>query len=711
MGWSCADSNGSAQNRNCLTGEETPLLPHLLEGLRHAKQVDLLVAFLMESGVNLLVENLKVAVNRGAGVRIVCVNYMNITQPAALYRLRYCLGDQVSLKFYSDSKKSFHPKAYFFTYDTHTDLFVGSSNLSKSALTDGLEWNYRLDSRDQPKDVQAFQLEFEDIYKTKTVEIDDVTLRRYSLLYRQPKRVSAFESTAVPEQEKTGGDNTLTDERSDANDTETSEETDENDNLTGEGRSRTSGKMAAAEKGKQETLPSTNPEGESYTVVSYPTPNGPQTEALYALLKTREAGNEKALVVAATGVGKTYLAAFDSLQHASVLFLAHREELLLQAERVFRIARPNDSTGFFMGENKQKEASLLFATVQTLGKSEYLNESVFPRGRFDYIVVDEFHHAAADSYRRILDWFQPRFLLGLTATPERMDNKDVFALCDYNVVYDVRLKEAIEKCWLAPFHYYGIDDETISYDAVPFRNGQYDEDVLQTLLSVPKRSELVLQHFARFPTKRCIGFCAGRMHAAYMADAFRKAGIAACAVMADKSGIIQDDVVMDRHQALIALKAGTMRVIFAVDMLNEGVDIPMVDMLLFLRPTESGTVFLQQLGRGLRIARGKKYVTVLDFIGNYRNVRTIPNLLTGNGPMGSNDRLPKDEDYPEGCRVQFDWKVVDLFHELERRHAGVSTTGLAKREYDRIRDYLDKKPSMAEFYEQMDDDIWTRIKG
>lgn len=673
----------SASAGNCFTGEKAPLLPRILHGLQNAIRIDFLVAFLMESGVDLLISNLESAVSRGVLVRIVCGNYMGITQPAALYKLRYRMGSRVSLCFYSDSGRSFHPKAWFFHYPDHTELYVGSSNASRSALTSGVEWNVRLDNRKQPIEVETFRQEFERIISEQAFEIDDVMLRRYSLQYRDSARktptVVSFELPLADCSKR------------------------------------------AAEGDGDPNRTDTGSENPSYLAVPSaltieptpfgPRPNSPQTEALYALKMTRLAGNTKALVIAATGVGKTYLAAFDSVGYKRVLFLAHREELLFQAEKAFRMVRKSDTTGFFIGDSKQPEVNILFASVQTLGKPEYLTDTHFPQNRFDLVIVDEFHHAAADSYRRILDWFQPQFLLGLTATPERMDNREVFSLCDYNVVYDVRLKEAIEKCWLAPFHYYGVDDDTVSYEAIPFHSGQYDPALLEAALAIPRRANLVLQHFKRFSSRQCIAFCAGREHAAFMAYEFRKAHISACAVMSDHRGIEYPEVVVNRTEALEMLRLGKMRVIFAVDMLNEGVDVPSVDMLMFLRPTESGTIFLQQLGRGLRFSKNKPYVTVLDFIGNYRNVQMVPRLLTGDGQSGGYGRMPSETDWPEGCRVWFDWKVLDLFKLLEKRHSGATVSSLAKLEYERIRDLLGHNPSMREYWEQIESEVWKRIKG
>ena len=281
--------------------------------------------------------------------------------------------------------------------------------------------------------------------------------------------------------------------------------------------------------------------------------------------------------------------------------MAHRQEILEQAARTFRCVRPEAAFGFFTGERKDINCDLLMATVQTLSQPEYLQIKYFSPQYFDYLIIDEFHHAAADSYQRILDYFRPRFLLGLTATPERMDNQDVFALCDYNLVYEVRLKEAINKGWLVPFRYYGIYDET-DYSDLEYRQGRYCTEELEQVLQINRRADLILRHYLQYNSRRALGFCVSRRHAIFMAQYFLEKGIQAAAVI---SGNQQAVGVLERDQALRKFRQGKLKVLFSVDLFNEGLDIPTVDLVMFLRPTESPTVFLQQLGRGLRRSKGK----------------------------------------------------------------------------------------------------------
>ena len=312
---------------------------------------------------------------------------------------------------------------------------------------------------------------------------------------------------------------------------------------------------------------------------------------------------------------------------------------------------------------------IVFAQVQTLGREEYLTGKWFAKDEFDYIVIDEFHHAAAGNYWRIIDYFRPKFLLGITATPERLDRQNVFALCDYNVVYEVRLPEAINKGWLVPFRYYGIYDVHVDYDTITWKNGSYDEKELKQSLMIYKRQEIILRHYLKHRSSRALGFCVSTEHADRMAEYFNSRGIKAAAIHSKSSSV-------NREEALQQLEDGNLRILFSVDMFNEGLDVKLVDMVLFLRPTESPTVFLQQLGRGLRTVEGKEYLTVLDFIGNYRKADLIPYLLTGKTNLTaareSRSIIPQPEDYPDNCLIDFDLELIDLFQKMRSQEQTIS---------------------------------------
>jgi superfamily II DNA or RNA helicase len=435
-------------------------------------------------------------------------------------------------------------------------------------------------------------------------------------------------------------------------------------------------------------------------------PKGAQIEALYELENSREEGFDKGLVVAATGVGKTYLAAFDSKEAERVLFVAHREEIIKQAAISFKNVRNSDDIGFFYNNTKDNDKSMIFSLVQTLGKDEYLKEEYFTRDYFDYIVIDEFHHAVSSNYRKIIDYFTPKFLLGLTATPERLDSKDVFSLCDYNTVYEIRLSDAINKGYLVPFRYYGIYDETVNYDEVEFRNGKYNDKELEEALMLNKRGELILNHYKKYNSNRALGFCTSRKHAEYMAKYFCENRITSLAVYSGENGEYSEN----RTEALNKLTKGEVKVIFSVDMFNEGLDIPSIDMVMFLRPTQSPTVFLQQLGRGLRKYKDKKYLNVLDFIGNYKKADLLPFLLSGKtySRIEAKKGIFNEEEYPEDCRVDFDFRIIDVFKKLAAKEMNIKDKILE--EFLRVKELVGHRPSRVEFYNNIDDEVYSAIK-
>jgi superfamily II DNA or RNA helicase len=317
------------------------------------------------------------------------------------------------------------------------------------------------------------------------------------------------------------------------------------------------------------------------------------------------------------------------------------------------------------------------------------------------MVIDEFHHAVNDQYRRIVEYFKPQFLLGLTATPERMDGRNIYEICDYNVPYEISLKDAINKGMLVPFHYYGIFDDT-DYSGLHIVRGKYDEKELnETYVGNVHRHDLIYKYYCKYGSKRALGFCCSRAHAEEMAREFCKRGIPSVAVYSNADGEFSED----RSVAIEKLKNGEIKAIFSVDMFNEGVDITSVDMVLFLRPTESPIVFLQQLGRGLRRSKGKEYLNVLDFIGNYEKAGRVRFLLTGTSLSEKEHYNPADRsDFPDDCLIDFDMKLIDLFAEMDKKHLKVKDQ--IRNEFFRIKDLLGNRPSRIELFTYMDDDIY-----
>ena len=632
------------ESTDVMTGDRNQsrfLYYQLKMSMMKAKGIDIIVSFLMESGVRMILRDLKNALDRGVSVRILTGNYLGITQPSALYLIKKELGNRVDLRFYNDKERSFHPKSYIFHYDNISEIYIGSSNISRSALTSGIEWNYRFSSRMDHKNYQLFYDTFEDLFFHHSIIIDDEELHRYSKNWHKPavsKDLAKYDDS----------------------------------------------------------------EDEDTNVVALFQPRGAQIEALYALEDCRAEGAARGLVQAATGIGKTYLAAFDSAKFQRVLFVAHREEILKQAAVSFKNVRHSDDYGFFYGKQKDIDKSVIFASVATLGRAEYLKKEYFPEDYFDYIVIDEFHHAVNEQYRRIVEYFKPQFLLGLTATPERMDGKNIYEICNYNVPYEISLKEAINKGMLVPFHYYGVYDET-DYSGLHLVKGRYDErELTEIYKNNHKRYDLIYKYYMKYRSKRALGFCCSRQHAEEMAEEFCKRGILSAAVYSNANGEFSED----RDIAVKKLKNQELRVIFSVDMFNEGLDIASLDMVMFLRPTESPIVFLQQLGRGLRTCKGKEYLNVLDFIGNYEKAGKA-SLLLGNETSISEKNTGDyyNIEYPDDCIVDFDIRLIDLFKELDKKSLTVKER--IHQEYYRIKGLLDGKiPTRMDLFTYMEDEVY-----
>ena len=627
-----------------MTGDRNRLMQlyyQLIHSISKAKRIDIIVSFLMESGVRMLLKDLKGALDRGVCIRILTGNYLGITQPSALYLLKQTLGDRVDLRFYNEKERSFHPKAYIFHYEKYSEIFIGSSNISRSALTSGIEWNYRFSSLKDQENYGLFYRTFEDLFLHHSVRIDDAELKRYSKNWHRPAATKDLDRYDESE---------------------------------------------------------ADPDTKVRMVFE---PRGAQIEALCALENARAEGAVKGLVQAATGVGKTYLAAFDSQKYRTVLFVAHREEILKQAAESFRNVRRSDEYGFFDGKSKCTDKPVIFASVATLGNMEYLNDRYFPRDYFQYLVVDEFHHAVTDQYQRIVAYFKPEFMLGLTATPERMDGRSIYEICDYNVPYEISLKEAINKGMLVPFHYYGIYDDT-DYSSLHVVRGRYDEKELnETYIGNVHRHEMIYKYYCKYGSKQALGFCCSREHAEEMAKDFSSRGIQSVAVYSGDQG----EYAEERSAAIRKLSDGDIRVIFSVDMFNEGVDITSLDMVMFLRPTESPVVFLQQLGRGLRTYRGKRYLNVLDFIGNYEKAGRVRFYLTGQPfATGRTTYKPESEEYPDDCLVDFDMRLIDLFEQMEKKHRRLQD--MVREEFYRVRDMLGHRPTRLELFTYMDADIY-----
>ena len=621
----------SAPKNHLITGGEDPFLPHLSAAINSASDVDLAVAFVKTTGLRLLLPDLHSALKRDlelkrqpARVRVLTSDYLDVTDPEALRLLMLLQAQGAHVKVYESTGSSFHLKAYLFAHHNGEDelsgtAFIGSSNISRQALKNGLEWNYRVDYPGDKGFLEA-RSRFEELFAhPRCIPLTDTWIAQY-------------EARRVP-------------------------------------------------------LPIIVAPG-SLEQDPPPVPSSVQTEALFALRATRDEGFRRGLVVLATGLGKTWLAAFDAKQLGArrVLFVAHREEILNQAAETFLRIRPSARVGFYAGQTRDTEADVLCASVQTLGREEHLER--FSPDHFDYIVVDEFHHAAAVTYRRLLAYFSPRFLLGLTATPDRSDQSDILSLCDDNLVFTRGLFAGITSKLLVPFHYYGIFDSSVDYTEIPWRSGRFDPEQLSNKLATLARARHALAEWQRRKQQRTLAFCVSIAHAEFMSAQFDKAGVACAAVYAGSK--------LSRADALERLRDGRLAIIFSVDLFNEGVDLPGIDTVMMLRPTESKILFLQQLGRGLRMSEGKERLVILDFIGNHKSFLHKPQSLfdidASYKQLANFARKVETQTLklPDGCFVNYDLQLIEFLKALD-------SDGI-KNEYVALRDSLGRRPTLAELY-------------
>ncbi len=611
-------------NALLVNGRGEPRIGHeLAREIASADRVDIIVAFLFWRGVRLVEHDLAELVARGGEVRVLTTTYAAATEQRAIDAL-VDLGATVKVS-YDTGLTRLHAKAWLFERATGlTTAYVGSSNLSRSAQIDGMEWNVRLADADSPLLVQRFRAVFESYWESDGFEPYDAT---------------AF-ATAI--------------------------------------RSAHAGTAAS--------------EVTSLDVHPYPH----QRRILDDLDVERKRHNRwHNLVVAATGTGKTVVAAFDyqrlrdqlaveGRRDASLLFVAHRREILQQSISTFRqVLRRGDFAELFVDGVRPDQWRHVFASVQSLANVDL--ERV-PPGHFDVVIVDEFHHAAASTYQRLLEHLRPRVLLGLTATPERTDGQSILGWFDDRIASELRLWDAIEGGMLCPFQYFGVHDD-VDLESLEWRRGGYDTAELDRVYTGnDARASMVVakvRGLVHDPRRmRALGFCVSIDHAHFMARFFTDRGITARALNASTPSA-------ERRAALADLEAGEIQALFAVDLLNEGVDLPRVDTVLFLRPTESSTVFLQQLGRGLRRADDKPCLTVIDFIGNqHRRFRFDERYRALTGATREEIARFAEDGFPylpSGCHIELDRVASGIVLENIRQQLRVARSELVQ-ELERIGD-------------------------
>lgn len=616
------------------TSGDARLGPELRAELASADGVDLLCSFVKWSGLRLLDAELTTAKARGIPIRVVTTTYMGATEKKALDHLVREHGAEVRIA-YEEHGTRLHAKAWHFHRDTGYDTaYVSSSNLSDPALLEGLEWNIRLSTLAAPEAMKKFEDTFEGYWGSPQFEPYDPD--------EDSERLSAALKRAGWTPPKKG--------------------------------------KHAAEEGNGESGVLPHKEW-------IPLPH--QRDMLERLAVERQLNSRnKNLLVAATGTGKTVMAAFDYLDlcgketsdRPRLLFIAHRKEILKQALDTYRsVLKDEDFGELHVGGHRASTWNHVFASIQSFTSKEFL--SSFPPDYFDIVVIDEFHHAAADTYVRLTGHFTPAQLLGLTATPERRDGQHVhWQYFEGRIAAEMRLWEALDNNLLSPFHYFGIADESADFRKLEWRGNSYVKSQLSEVLAGNEQHAKVVvsavrEKVANLEDMRALGFCVSIAHAKFMAQWFREQGFAAEALDASTPD-------HQREEALNALKDGSLQALFSVDLFNEGLDIPDVDTLLFLRPTESVTVYLQQFGRGLRRSRSKEVLTVLDFVGLHKSEYNYEARLRALTNLG-NRRLIKsiEADFPQlppGCEILLDRKSKKLIIDNIKSRLDLKVVDLAK---------------------------------
>ncbi len=615
------------------------------------------VAFITKGGITPLLQTLKELERRGVPGRILTTDYLNFSDPAALDTIAKLSNIELRMYQTEPAGNGFHTKGYIFQKGEEYRFIIGSSNLTQSALTQNMEWNTRLVSSDQGEMVNSLLNEFEKLWNAPEYT------RSYAEFieeYRRKYREKQLFDKIVAEQKQIA---------------------------------------------KSEVIPSV----EAYKLQ----PNSMQRAFIYNLSELRDKGADKALLISATGTGKTYASAFAMRQlgFKRVLFLVHRNQIARQAQTSFqKVFGSGIKTGFVSGSGQDYDADFVFATVQTLSKRENLEK--FSRDYFEACIYDEAHHTSAGSYKRVMDYFTPRFTLGMTATPDKrddnMEGRNIYEIFDHNIAYEIRLQQAMEDDLLCPFHYFGITDLAMISD-----EGNCREEQLENFryLTSDERVQYVMDQAAYYGYSgdrvKGLIFCSRIDEAKELSRKFNAQGLRTIALSGADSEETRAEAIERLTMNVQSEKDDYLDYIITVDIFSEGTDIVEINQIIMLRPTQSPIVFIQQLGRGLRKASEKEYVVILDFIGNYRNNFMIPIALSGDRSYNK-DNIRRY--LLEGGRVIPGASTIH-FDEISRKrifaavdNANFSDIKLIRENYTNLKNKLGRIPRLKDFddYGEMD---------